>query len=90
MAKKVILMKLLQEIRGYANVTNRRPTPATPMLYLMQLRRRNAHAHTQVRVPQPLKRLAITANWQNPGEAPAPIKIHHAVANPSEMPVVIG
>lgn len=88
MAKKVILMKLLQEIRGYANVTNRRPTPATPMLYLMQLRRRNAYA--QVRAPQPLQRLAITAHWQNPGEAPSPIKIHHTGADHSEMPIVLG
>ena len=87
MAKKIILMKLLQEIRGHANVTNRRPAPAAPMLYLMQLRRRNAHAHVR---PQPPQRLSITAQWQNPGEAPAPIKINHAAAEPSEMPVVIG
>lgn len=88
MAKKVILMKLLQEIRGYASVTNRRPTPATPMLYLMQLRRRNAYA--QVRAPQPPHRLAITAHWQNPGEAPSPIKINHTVADPSKTPIVFG
>lgn len=82
MAKKVILMKLLQEIRGYANVTNRRPTPATPMLYLMQLRRRNAHASD--RAPQARQRLAITTKWQNPGEAPSPIKIHHTGADHAE------
>jgi hypothetical protein len=87
MAKKLLLMKLLQEVRGHANVTNRRPTPATPMLYLMQLRRRNAYAHGR---PQPPQRLAITAQWQNSGDAPAPIKIHHTVADHTEMPVVIG
>jgi len=87
MAKKVILMKLLQEIRGHANVTNRRPNPAAPMLYLMQLRRRNASAHGR---PQPPQRLAITAQWQNPGEAPAPIKINHTVADKSELPFVVG
>jgi hypothetical protein len=87
MAKKVILMKLLQELRGYANVTNRRPTPAAPTLYLMQLRRRNAHAYNR---PQPPQRLAITAHWQNPGEAPAPIKIHHTVTDHSEIPIVVG
>ena len=88
MAKKVILMKLLQEIRGYANVTNRRPTPAAPMLYLMQLRRRNAHADG--RVPQAPQRLAITAHWQNPSEAPSPIKIHHTAADAPETPIVFG
>lgn len=88
MAKKVMLMKLLQEMRGYANVTNRRPTPATPMLYLMQLRQRNAHAHA--RVPKSSQRLAITAHWQNAGEAPSPIKIHHSIDGNCELPVMIG
>ena len=88
MAKKIILMKLLEEMRGHANVTNRRPTPPAPMLYLMQLRRRNAHAYS--RASHPPQRLAITAHWENPGESPAPIKIHHSVAEPSDMPIVIG
>lgn len=87
MAKKLILMKLLQEMRGHANVTNRRPTPATPTLYLMQLRRRNAYAHGRPQAPQ---RLAITAQWQNSGEAPAPIKIHHTTADHSDLPIVVG
>lgn len=87
MAKKVIFMKLLQEIRGHASVTNRRPTPATPTLYLMQLRRRNAYAQGR---PQPPQRLAITAQWQNPGEAPSPIKINHTVVDGSETPIAMG
>lgn len=75
MAKKVILMKLLQEMRGYENVTNRRPTPAAPLLYLMQLRQRNAQG--QVPNPPTQARVAITASWQNATELPAPIEIHH-------------
>jgi len=86
MAKKVILMKLLQEMRGHANITNRRPTPTTPMLYLMQLRRRNASVNGRSQPPQ---RLAITAQWQNPGEAPAPIKINHTVVENPELPIVV-
>jgi hypothetical protein len=89
MAKKVMLLKLLQEMRGYQHVTNRRPVPATPLLYLMQLRQRNAHVHARTAAPAPLQRLAIATDWQNPGEAPATIKIHH-IDGKCDMPVVIG
>lgn len=88
MAKKVILLRLLQELRGYESVTNRRPAPATPLLYLMQLRQRNAQA--QVRAVRPAPRLAITTHWENAGEAPSPIKINHAVEGYCELPVVLG
>lgn len=81
-------MKLLQEMRGYANVTNRRPTPAAPTLYLMQLRQRNAHA--VVRSPKLPQRLAITAQWQNAGETPAPIKIHHGSEVRTDIPFLVG
>lgn len=79
MAKKVILMKLLQELRGYANVTNRRPAPPNSLVYLMQLRQRN-----QVRGSRSQQRLAITAQWQNPGESPSPIKIKHVTEGERE------
>jgi hypothetical protein len=89
MAKKVMLLKLLQEMRGYQQVTNRRPVPATPLLYLMQLRQRNTHVHARTVAPSQPQRLAITTDWQNIGETPAAIKIHHLDPK-SDMPVVIG
>lgn len=87
MAKKVILMKLLQELRGYDHILNRRPAQPTPLIYLMQLRQRNANA--QLRPSRSQQRVAITAQWQNASDAPSPIKIKHTVAGECESPVVI-
>src|SRR5690242_237890 len=38
MAAKVRIMKLLQEMRGLADITHRRPAPRQPGLFLIQLR----------------------------------------------------
>jgi hypothetical protein len=38
MAAKIKMLKLLQEMRGLAEVTNRRPVPRHPGLFLLQLR----------------------------------------------------
>ena len=73
MAKKVILMKFLQEIRGYAHVTNRRPAPRPPTIVLMQLRERRAQA-VQANRPQPV---AITTAWHNAAEVESPVRINH-------------
>ena len=73
MAKKVILMKFLQEIRGYALVTNRRPAPRPPAIFLMQLRKHRAQARPSNR-PQPV---AITAAWQNGPDVALPVRINH-------------
>ena len=73
MAKKVILMKFLQEIRGYAHVTNRRPAPRPPTIFLMQLRERRAQELLSHR-PQPV---AITAAWQNGADVASPVQINH-------------
>ena len=86
MAKKLLLMKLLQEFRGYAQVTNRRPAPRPPALYLMQLRERLAHTQA----PKRLQRVAITTDWQNSAEVALPIRINHRQAGHSEFPFVIG
>lgn len=86
MAKKVILMKFLQEVRGYAQVTNRRPAPRPPAVYLMQLRERHAQAHLSKR-PQ---RLAIATAWQNGTDVALPVRINHLKPGHYELPVVIG
>jgi hypothetical protein len=86
MAKKLILMKLLQEFRGYEQVTNRRPAPRPPALYLMQLRERRAQAQAPKR-----QRVAITADWQqNTADVALPVRINHLKAGHCELPVVVG
>jgi len=82
MANKLLLMKMIEEIRGHAQITNRRPTPRPPVLYLMQLREQQ-HPHA------PKQRRAITTDWQNGAEAPLPIKIKHVKPGQCELPVVI-
>lgn len=86
MARKLMLMKLLQESRGYAQVTNRRPTPRPPAIYLMQLRDKASRAHA-TRRPQ---RVSITTDWQNGAEVALPVRINHRAKGQTEIPVVIG
>jgi hypothetical protein len=61
-------LKLLQQIRGLAQITNRRPVPRPPLLYLMQLRAQESQVST------PRRRLVIEASAHG---APLPIKINH-------------
>lgn len=86
MAKKVVLMKYLQEVSGYAQVTNRRPAPRPPVIYLMQLRERQAQTHLSKR-PQ---RLSITTAWQNGSDVALPVRINHLTPGQYDLPVVIG
>jgi hypothetical protein len=86
MAKKILLMRLVQEIHGYAQVTNRRPSPRPPALYLLQLREKAARAHAGRR-PQ---RVSITTDWQNSAEVALPVRINHRPAGRTDIPVVIG
>jgi hypothetical protein len=86
MAKKVLLIKMLQEIRGYEWITNRRPAPRPPAFYLMQLRERHT-ASPPFQMPQ---RLAITADWQNSADVALPVRISHLEPGHCELPVVIG
>jgi hypothetical protein len=86
MANKVLLMKMLQEIRGYEQTTNRRPAPRPPAFYLMQLRER----HPLVHLSAPPQRLAITADWQNGADVALPVRINHLAPGQCELPVVIG
>lgn len=86
MAKKVLLMKLLQEIRGYDQIANRRPAARPPAFYLMQLRKRQMQAHLSM----PPQRLAITTDWQSNAEVALPVRINHLEPGHCELPVVIG
>lgn len=83
MATKVKLMKLIEEIRGYAQVTNRRPAPRPPVLYLMELRE---HA-SQVSAPK--RKLDVISDSRENPNIPMPIKITH-VATEEPLPIVFG
>ena len=72
MATKMKLIKMLQEVKGIAQITNRKPAPRPPFLYLVQLRSQSGPAET------PRRRLAIEAEALRP---PLPIKIDHIKAD---------
>jgi hypothetical protein len=83
MANKAKLMRFLQEGRGYAQITNRRPAPRPSVLYLMQLRARNEQANA------PKRRLIVVSETQEHDHTPLPIKINHIKAEDPALPVVI-
>ena len=80
MATKMKLIKTLQEFKGLAQITNRRPAPRPPLLYLMQLRSQAAQAVT------PRKRLTVEIEAVH---APMDIKINHIKTDRSTMPVMV-
>ena len=83
MATKMKLMKLLQEVRGIAQIMNRRPSPRQPTLYLMQLRERSAQVQT------PKRRLAVMTDFKDSANTPLPIKINHVKADESSFSIVL-
>ena len=74
MAVKMRMMKLLQELRGLAEVTHRRPPPRQPGLFLIQLR-----SHVQNR--QLLNKKVIAVEMLGRLDVPHPVKIRHVQAN---------
>ena len=71
MATKIRIMKLLQEIRGFAQLTYRQPQDRQPGLFLIQLR---SHIHNAT---SPRRRLIIPVDHQDPPDIPHPVKIIH-------------
>ena len=81
MAKKMKLMPLFQELKGRADISNRRPTPTATGIYLMQLRAQNGSAAL------PRRRLVISVSPAANGSLPRPVKINHVGAvNASPSP----
>jgi hypothetical protein len=76
MATKVKIMKMLQEIRGFAQITNRRPPPKSPGLFLIQLR-----SHVS-RTPLQRQKQIIPILLQDPPDIPHPVKITYVKVNP--------
>ena len=75
MAAKLKMLKLLQELQGFAEVTNRRPPPRSIGLALMQLR---SHM-TATRLPP--RRHIITIDVTEPAETPHSVRITHLAAS---------
>jgi hypothetical protein len=80
MATRINILKLMQEIHGFARVTHRRPQPRPPGLFLMQIR---AHG---LPTTLPKRKLNIAVQMQEPSDLPHPVKINHL--NESPIPVV--
>jgi hypothetical protein len=77
MAAKIKIMKMLQEIRGHADVTERRPAPRQPGLFLIQLRS-HVSENRQARGRQ-----VITVDVLDRFEIPRPVKIKHIPPSPA-------
>ena len=76
MAAKVRIMKLLQEMRGFAEVTNRLPLPKQPGLFLMKLRTHFSQGAL------PSRKRVITIEIQDRADIPDPVKITHVPSRP--------
>jgi hypothetical protein len=82
MATKIKVLKLLQEVKGYAQITNRRPAPRPPLLYLMQLRAQPVPADL------PRHRLTVETDHKDFANGPLTIKINHVKSGESSQPGV--
>ena len=71
MATKVKLMKFLQEMRGFSEMSRLHPAPKPSALFLMQLR-----AHMR-ETSQSRRRLVISIDLKDTPDIPNPVKITH-------------
>ena len=71
MAAKIKIMKMLQEMHGMAEVTNRCPPPRQPGLFLIQLR---SHVY---QAGQPKRKQTIAVDGLEGIDIPHPVKIRH-------------
>jgi hypothetical protein len=76
MAAKMRIMKMLQEIRGLAEITQRRPQRRQPGLFLMQLRSHVTHT-TGAR-----RKHTIAVDMLDHPDIPHPVKITHLRPTP--------
>ncbi len=71
MATRIKLMKLLQEMHGFAEMGRRHPAPKASPLFLMQLR-----AH-MAETSRPRRRLTISTDLKDSLDLPHPVRITH-------------
>jgi hypothetical protein len=76
MATKAKVMKMLQEIRGLAQITTRRPQPRLPGLLFLQLR-----PQAPLSAP-PGRRRVIPIQVQEHTDIPTPVDIVHLKTEP--------
>jgi len=81
MAMKIKMLTLLQEQRGYAQVTDRLPAPQPGVLFLMKLRARTAPTAS------PRRRLSIVVETAKTPATPLPVKINHVSPNSAAVQV---
>jgi len=81
MATKIKIMKMLQEIRGLAQITSRRPPAKLPGLLLIQMRSNGPRSSLQ------RKKMIIPVDVKEPLDIPHAVKITHLPAPaPSTTP----
>jgi hypothetical protein len=72
------MLKLLQEMKGFAEIAKRRPTPRLPGLVLMQMR-----SHV-VQAALPKRRLSVQKGVPDHSDIPHPVKINYSKQNPAQ------
>ncbi len=83
MATRIQILKLIQEVHGLAELTNRQPQPKSPGLMLMRLR-------TAFSKKSPVHRkLLVTVTEQDHHDLPRPVKIIHVNESPRLNPPVV-
>jgi hypothetical protein len=80
MAAKIKMLKLLQEMRGFANVTNRRPKSRPSELVLAQMR------PPVIQAALPRRRLNVAMGKDDCSNLPHPVRINHL--KPTSEPAV--
>jgi len=81
MAKKMKLMPLFQELKGRAEISDRRPASTGTGIYLMQLREQASRA------TQPRVRLMISVTSDETHTPADPVKINHIHVTAEAAPV---
>jgi hypothetical protein len=81
MAAKIQVSKLLQEIRAYAELSNRHPQPRSPGLLLTQIRSHKLQSVVTKR------RLSIRIDSQDRTDVPDQVKINHVKQRPGPAAV---
>jgi hypothetical protein len=81
MAAKIRMLKLLQEIRGFAELSNRRPQLRSPALLLTQGRSRVLQGAL------PKRKLSIRIDTQERTDVPCQVKINHVLPGPDSAAI---
>jgi hypothetical protein len=76
MAARIKMFKLLQEMHGFAAISNRRPKPRSPGLVLAQMR------PTVIQAVLPRRKLSVATDKSGRSNLPHPVKINHLTPNP--------